>query len=217
MKLLVVEDDAALRRSLEATLNGAGHAPTCVGSGEAGLALAEEGFDALILDIGLPDRDGFDVLRQLRQDGSSLPVILLTARDRISDRIAGLDMGADDYVLKPFDPDELVARIRAVVRRRPSADAVVHYGQLRCDWARGSVEVAGRPLDLRPRELAALRILIDRAGRVVDRDMLVAEIFPNDQVSSNVLDVHIGRLRRKLQPDGPRLKTLRGVGYRLEA
>lgn len=216
MRLLVVEDDALLQRSLDAMLRAAGQNPVCVSSGEACLALLEEGFDALILDIGLPDRDGFDVLGELRRRGHTLPVILLTARDKVTDRIAGLEMGADDYVLKPFDCGELMARIKAVVRRRPMSDEIVRYGTLQCDWSRRVVKIGDRILDLRPRELSVLRILIERAGRVVERELLAAEIFADDIASSNALDVHVGRLRRKLQPDGPRLKTLRGLGYRLE-
>lgn len=216
MRLLVVEDDALLRRSLDAMLRAAGQIPVCVSSGEEGLALLDEGFDALVLDIGLPDRDGFDVLGELRRRGHMLPVILLTARDKVTDRIAGLEMGADDYVLKPFDCGELMARIKAVVRRRPTSDEIVRYGTLQCDWSRRVVKIGDRILDLRPRELSALRILIERAGRVVERELLAAEIFADDVASSNALDIHVGRLRRKLQPDGPRLKTLRGLGYRLE-
>lgn len=216
MRLLVVEDDALLQRSLDAMLRAAGQSPVCVSSGEEGLALLEEGFDALVLDIGLPDRDGFDVLGELRRRGHMLPVILLTARDKVTDRIAGLEMGADDYVLKPFDCGELMARIKAVVRRRPTSDEIVRYGALQCDWSRRVVKIGDRILDLRPRELSALRILIERAGRVVERELLAAEIFADDGASSNALDIHVGRLRRKLQPDGPRLKTLRGLGYRLE-
>ncbi|TAJ73234.1 MAG: response regulator transcription factor [Phenylobacterium sp.] len=219
MKILVVEDDVLLTRSLSATLKAAGHEPHCVATGEAALKSAGgQAFDAVILDIGLPDIDGFDVLALLRREGSSLPVVMLTARDAVRDRIAGLDMGADDYVLKPFDPEELVARVRAVARRRAgAASEILAVGALVCDLHGGTARVGARVLDLRPREWAALKVLASRPGRTVQRDLLMAEMFPGDQaVAPNVLDVHVGRLRRKLQPDGPQLRTLKGHGYRLD-
>lgn len=219
MKILVVEDDAPLRRSLDMTLRTAGHSPVCVETGEAAIAaqLTTE-FDAIILDIGLPDIDGFEILGRLRRGGSSTPVVVLTARDAVRDRVAGLDLGADDYVLKPFEPDELVARIRAVVRRKTGvATDILVVGALTCDLAMTTARIGGRLLDLRPREWAALKVLISRQGRTVNRDMLAAEMFPDEtHVAPNVLDVHVGRLRRKLQPDGPQLRTLRGLGYRLD-
>jgi two-component system response regulator TctD len=219
MKILVVEDDAPLRRSLTATLEGEGHTAVCVGSGEAALTQAgDQAFDAVILDIGLPDIDGFEILGQLRRNGSTTPIVMLTARDAVQDRIAGLDMGADDYVLKPFDPAELVARVRAVVRRKSGyAASTVTVGALTCDWDATTARIGDRLLELRPREWAALKILVLRAGRLVDRALLAAEMFPDEQVvAPNVIDVHVGRLRRQLQPDGPQLRTLRGAGYRLD-
>lgn len=217
MKILVVEDDAALRRSLIATLRAAGHEAVPAASGDAALAADLARIDAVILDVGLPDVDGFEVLGRLRRGGVTVPVVILTARDAVRDRIAGLDIGADDYVLKPFDPDELVARLRAVVRRKSGlATTVTQVGDLRCDWDAGEISVGGRALDLRPRERTALRVLASRVGRTVDRALLEAELFPDETVAPNVLDVHIGRLRRKLAPDGPRIQTLRGIGYRLD-
>ncbi|ATQ45002.1 response regulator transcription factor [Caulobacter mirabilis] len=219
MKILVVEDDAPLRRSLAATLEGSGHQAHCVATGEAALKVsADTAFDAMILDIGLPDIDGFEILGRLRRSGSTLPVVMLTARDAVRDRVAGLDMGADDYVLKPFEPEELVARVRAVARRTiGAASASVVVGELVCDLDGGTARVGDRILDLRPREWAALKVLVGRAGRAVNRALLAAEMFPGDEsVAPNVLDVHVGRLRRKLQPDGPSLRTLRGLGYRLD-
>lgn len=222
MKILVVEDDAPLRRSLAATLKGSGHHAHCVATGAAAMAAisasGEAAFDAVILDIGLPDIDGFEILSQLRRDGSTLPVVMLTARDAVRDRVAGLDMGADDYVLKPFEPDELVARVRAVVRRKTgAATASIVVGELVCQLDDGVARVGDRLLDLRPREWAALKVLVSRPGRTVNRGLLAAEMFPgDDDVAANVLDVHVGRLRRKLQPGGPQIRTLRGVGYRLD-
>lgn len=219
MRILVVEDDKALRHSLEASLHDAGFDARCVESGEQALQLeSAEVFDAAILDIGLPDIDGFDVLRTLRLRGSSTPVLMLTARDGLGDRVAGLDLGADDYLVKPFAPSELVARLRAIVRRRQgqAAGAVV-IGTLFCDWRTGRAHVNDRDLALRPREWAALRVLASRPGQVVDRDLLAAEVFPQDEAPSlNALEIHVGRLRRKLQPDGPAVTNIRGRGYRLD-
>lgn len=159
MKILVVEDDVLLTRSLSATLRAAGHEAHCVASGEAALtAVADNLFDAVILDIGLPDIDGFGVLAALRREGSSLPVVMLTARDAVRDRIAGLDMGADDYVLKPFDPEELVARVRAVVRRRiGAASENLMVGALVCDLRGATAWSARAAWTSRPREWAASR------------------------------------------------------------
>ncbi|MDG2527235.1 response regulator transcription factor [Caulobacter endophyticus] len=219
MKILVVEDDLLLRRSLIATLESEGHVPVCAETGAEAQALAARSdFDAVILDIGLPDIDGFEILGRLRREGFQTPIVVLTARDAVQDRIAGLDMGADDYVLKPFDPFELVARVRAVVRRKGGyAARNVSVGTLTCDWEAGAAWIGERRLDLRPREWAVLRALATRPGRVVDRMQLATEVFPDDQsVLPNALDVHVGRLRRKLLPDGPNLQTLRGAGYRLD-
>jgi two-component system response regulator TctD len=221
MKILVVEDDPPLRRSLTASLESEGHEAVCAETGEIALTLAlahGADFDAVVLDIGLPDIDGFEILGRLRREGLPTPIVMLTARDAVRDRIAGLDMGADDYVLKPFDPFELVARVRAVARRKGGyAARTVHVGALACDWEAGSAWIGDRRLDLRPREWAALKALATRPGRVVERDRLAAEVFPDeDSPSPNALDIHVGRLRRKLAPDGPRLSTLRGVGYRLD-
>lgn len=219
MRILVVEDDKALRHSLEASLHEAGFEASCINSGEQALQLERaEVFDAAILDIGLPDIDGFEVLRTLRRRGSSTPVLMLTARDALGDRVAGLDLGADDYLVKPFAPSELVARLRAIVRRRQgqAAGAVV-VGTLFCDWRTGRALVNDRDLALRPREWAALRVLASRPGQVVDRDLLAAEVFPQDEAPSlNALEIHVGRLRRKLQPDGPAVTNIRGRGYRLD-
>nr|WP_316626876.1 response regulator transcription factor [uncultured Brevundimonas sp.] len=219
MRILVVEDDKALRHSLEASLHEAGFEASCIDSGEQALQLENaEVFDAAILDIGLPDIDGFEVLRTLRRRGSTTPVLMLTARDALGDRVAGLDLGADDYLVKPFAPSELVARLRAIVRRRQgqAAGAVV-VGTLCCDWRTGRALVNDRDLALRPREWAALRILASRSGQVVDRDLLAAEVFPQDEAPSlNALEIHVGRLRRKLQPDGPAVTNIRGRGYRLD-
>lgn len=219
MRILVVEDDKALRHSLEASLHTAGFEARCTGSGQEAIDLEQtNAFDAAILDVGLPDVDGFEVLQTLRRRGSATPILMLTARDALGDRVAGLDFGADDYLVKPFAPVELIARLRAVVRRRQgqAAGAVV-IGALVCDWSSGRVTVNERELSLRPREWAALRVLASRPRQVVDRDLLAAEVFPQDEAPSlNALEIHVGRLRRKLQPDGPAVTNIRGRGYRLD-
>lgn len=219
MRILVVEDDKALRHSLEASLHAASFESRSTDSGEQALRLEEtEIFDAAVLDIGLPDIDGFEVLKTLRRRGSSTPVLMLTARDALGDRVAGLDFGADDYLVKPFAPSELIARLRAIVRRREGrAAGATLVGSLVCDWNTGRAQVNDRELSLRPREWAALRVLASRAGQVVDRELLAAEVFPQDEAPSlNALEIHVGRLRRKLQPDGPAVTNIRGRGYRLD-
>lgn len=219
MRILVVEDDKALRHSLESSLKDAGFDTVCVSHGA--LALEQESsssFDATVLDIGLPDIDGFEVLGALRRRGSMTPVLMLTARDALSDRVAGLDIGADDYLVKPFAPSELAARLRAIIRRRQGvAGGAVEVGALVCDWRTGRAQIGHRDLDLRPREWAVLRVLASRPGRVVDRDLLAAEVFADEtSYSVNALEIHVGRLRRKLQPDGPAVTNIRGRGYRLD-
>lgn len=219
MRILVVEDDKALRHSLEASLHAASFESRSTDSGEQALRLEEtEIFDAAVLDIGLPDIDGFEVLKTLRRRGSSTPVLMLTARDALGDRVAGLDFGADDYLVKPFAPSEFIARLRAIVRRREGrAAGATLVGSLVCDWNTGRAQVNDRELSLRPREWAALRVLASRAGQVVDRELLAAEVFPQDEAPSlNALEIHVGRLRRKLQPDGPAVTNIRGRGYRLD-
>lgn len=219
MRILVVEDDKALRHSLEASLLAVGFALRSTDSGDQALHLeATEAFDAAVLDIGLPDIDGFEVLKTLRRRGSQTPVLMLTARDALGDRVAGLDFGADDYLVKPFAPSELIARLKAIVRRREGrAAGAAIVGSLVCDWDAGRAQVNDRVLSLRPREWAALRVLASRAGQVVDRDLLAAEVFPQDEAPSlNALEIHVGRLRRQLQPDGPAVTNIRGRGYRLD-
>lgn len=219
MRILVVEDDKALRHSLEASLRSAGFEPRCTDQGAEALRLdQDEAFDAAIIDIGLPDIDGFEILTAIRRRGSSTPVLMLTARDALSDRVAGLDLGADDYLVKPFAPVELIARLRAIVRRRQGqAAGAVTIGSLVCHWDAGRAQVNDRELSLRPREWATLKVLVSRSGQVVDRELLAAEVFPYDEAPSlNALEIHVGRLRRKLQPDGPAIINIRGRGYRLD-
>lgn len=179
---------------------------------------AEEAYGLIILDIGLPDMSGFDVLKQLRRAGLQTPVLLLTARDAVKDRVAGLDLGGDDYMLKPFDPTELEARVRALVRRSHGAGSpLLSVGGLVCDPSTGTVTIKDRPIELRRRELALLQCLLSRPGKVVSRERLSSELFGHDEpVGPNALELYVARLRKKLQPDGPTIRTLRGLGYMID-
>jgi two-component system, OmpR family, response regulator len=220
VRILIVEDDAALARSLVALLRGAGHAVDHVATGEDALMVsAGEPYALVVLDVGLPGQDGFAVLQALRRRGERVPVLMLTARDALDDRVRGLDLGADDYLRKPFAPVELEARIRALGRRRggdPTPELVV--GALKLNRSSGEAQVAGRALDLRRREWAVLDALATRAGQIVPRETLLAEVFGFDEpVGPNALEVNITRLRGKLAPEGPAIRTIRGVGYILDA
>ncbi len=219
MRLLIVEDDAPLARSIAAVLRAGGHAADHVATGEdALLVVAGEPYALVILDVGLPGIDGFTVLRRMRARGDRVPVLMLTARDALDDRVRGLDLGADDYLRKPFAPEELEARVRALGRRRggdPTPELVV--GALTLNRSSGSARVGARPLDLRRREWAVLDALATRAGQIVPRETLQAEVFGYDEpVGPNAMEVNITRLRGKLAPDGPAIRTVRGVGYLLD-
>lgn len=216
----MIEDDASLARSIAALLRAGGHAVDHVATGEDALSVVgREPYALVILDVGLPDMDGFSVLAELRRRGERVPVLMLTARDALDDRVRGLDLGADDYLRKPFDPEELEARVRALGRRRggdPTPELTV--GSLTINRSTSAADVAGRPLDLRRRELAVLESLATRAGHVVPRELLIGEVFGFDEpVGSNAIEVHVTRLRGKLAPDGPGIRTVRGVGYMLDA
>ncbi|MEH3039079.1 MAG: response regulator transcription factor [Sphingomonas paucimobilis] len=220
MRILIVEDDAPLARSIVALLRGAGHAVDHVAGGDDALmVLATEPYALVVLDVGLPDLDGFAVLQALRKRGDRVPVLMLTARDALDDRVRGLDLGADDYLRKPFAPEELEARIRALGRRRggdPVPELVI--GSLTLNRSTGQAQVGDRLLDLRRREWAVLDALATRAGQIVPRETLQSEVFGYDEpVGPNAIEVNITRLRGKLAPDGPAIRTVRGVGYLLDA
>lgn len=219
MRILVVEDDFALARGLVNAVKAQGWAADHVARGAIALAeVRTEPYAAVILDIGLPDISGLDVLRRMRAEGLRIPVLILTARDRLEDKVEGLDAGADDYLLKPFELDELNARIRALARRGRGTDlvAVTQLGNLEIDRARGEASINGKPLDLRPREWAVLDALAAQPGTLVSRNRLFGELFSHETpVAPNALDVHVGRLRRKLMPLGPEIRTVRGRGYML--
>ncbi|MEY2631896.1 MAG: hypothetical protein RIR00_550 [Pseudomonadota bacterium] len=214
MRLLLVEDDPVLGDGLRVGLRQAGFTVDWLRDGESALAaLASEGFALVVLDLGLPRRDGLSVLQQLRGRGLDLPVLVLTARDGTADKIAGLDAGADDYLVKPIDLDELAARIRALLRRAGGrANPVLELNGLRLDPAAHSVSLDGRPVNLSGREFALLHLLLDHAGRVLTRVQLEQALYGwEGDVESNSLEVHIHHLRKKLGSE--RIRTLRGVGY----
>jgi two-component system, OmpR family, response regulator len=214
MRILVVEDDSLLGDGIKAGLVQAGFAVDWVRDGVAGkLALETETHAALVLDLGLPRLDGLDLLRCLRAQGDRMPVLILTARDAIEDRVKGLDSGADDYMVKPFDLHELAARLRALIRRSAGeATPVLRVGDIELDPAARRVQFRGRPLDLQPREYALLHAFMLNAGKVLTREQLSERLYAwGDEVGSNAIDVHIHHLRRKLASE--LIRTVRGVGY----
>src|SRR5512139_437183 len=220
MRLLLVEDDPMLGAALKAGLQQDGHVVDWVQSaGQADTAWIAAGraaaYDAIVLDLGLPDGSGIDLLKRARRRRNATPVLIATARDRVADRIAGLDAGADDYMVKPIDLDELAARLRAIERRVVGrADPAIVIGDLAIDLATRSVVKAGQPLDLTARELAVLLALAKRPGVTLSRDQLVEALYGwEGSIESNAIDVHIHHLRRKLGADV--IETQRGLGWRL--
>mgnify|MGYP000867404366 CR=1 FL=1 len=216
MRALVVEDDKDLNRQLVRALTDAGFAVDSASDGEEGFFLGEtEPYDIVVLDIGLPKLDGLSVLEQWRRQERKMPVILLTARDRWSDKVAGMDSGADDYLAKPFHMEELLARIRAQVRRASGhAKAEIECGPLRLDTKTARVTLDGQPIKLTSHEYRLLAYLLHHNGRVVSRTELVEHLYEQDfDRDSNTIEVFIGRLRKKIPPD--MIVTIRGLGYRL--
>ena len=218
MRLLLVEDDRMLGESVQIGLQQDGYAVDWVRNAEEGLAAALlHDYAELLLDLGLPLGDGLSLLRGLRERGRATPVLIVTARDAVAQRIAGLDAGADDYVLKPFDLDELSARIRAVTRRgagRPAAQLTV--GEVQLDTAARRCLRAGRVVELTAREFMLLRVLMERAGRIVSKDELESALFDwGSEVESNVVEVYVSQLRRKLGREF--IATRRSLGYVVEA
>jgi two-component system OmpR family response regulator/two-component system response regulator QseB len=214
MRVLLAEDDPQLGDGLTVGLRQAGYAVDWVKDGMAAdLALASESFDLLVLDLGLPRLTGMEVLQRLRARGQALPVLILTARDATGDKVAGLDAGADDYLIKPIDLDELAARARALTRRASGhANPRLEIGTLTIDPAARQVLQGGMPVELSAREFSLLLSLVEHAGRVMTRAQLEASLYGwRDEPDSNALEVHIHHLRKKLGADF--IKTLRGVGY----
>lgn len=218
MRILVVEDDAALARVLGEGLGRMGLTVEHAAGGRLAEAmLAVRYFDALILDLGLPDLSGLDVLRHLRARNKALPVLILTARDAVSDRVAGLDAGADDYLVKPFDFTELEARLRALFRRSEAArHGRVTFGRLGFEMHHRQAFVDQTPLALSARETAVLELLIQRAGRVVSKEALLDHLAQTTDVGENAIEVYVHRLRKKLVGSGVSVRTLRGLGYLLD-
>jgi DNA-binding response OmpR family regulator len=221
MRILLVEDDPVIATSLAKGLREAAYAVDVVGDGDAAVyQAAVNPYDAIVLDVMLPKRDGFAVCRELRRRSLSVPVLMLTARDAVGDRIAGLDTGADDYLTKPFEFGELLARLRALLRRGPAlVPAVLRVGDLELDTHGHRASRAGRPVALTTREYALLEFLARNAGRVVGRAEISDHVWDdNYDPASNLIESYINRLRRKLDSTGfaPLIHTRRGAGYLLE-
>jgi two-component system, OmpR family, response regulator len=218
MRILIAEDDRIIADGLCRSLRQNGFAVDCAGNGtDADTALVTNHYDLLILDLGLPKLSGLEVLRRMRGRGNKTPVLILTALDGTNDRVKGLDLGADDYMGKPFDLAELEARVRALTRRSTGTSPVMQYGALTYDQVGRVAEVNGQSLDLSARELGLLEILLTRIGRLVSKDQLVDQLCGwGEEVSHNAIEVYIHRLRKKLEPAGVRIATVRGLGYCLE-
>jgi two-component system, OmpR family, response regulator QseB len=218
MRLLLVEDDTMLGRGMRQGLAEAGFTVDWVTDGHAAeLALANGVYDLALLDVGLPAKDGMTLLSEMRARRDALPVLIVTARDSVADRIAGLNAGADDYVLKPFDLDELVARVRALLRRRAgAAGPLLECGGIVLDPVRREVRKDGQEVPLSAREFALLEALMQRPGAVLSREQLEDTVYGwGEEVGSNAVEVHLHKLRRKLGPDT--IRNVRGVGYKVSA
>ncbi|MBP6900389.1 MAG: response regulator transcription factor [Burkholderiaceae bacterium] len=216
MRLLLVEDDPTLRAQLCAGLQEAGHVVDAADNGRDGLHLGATGsYDAAILDLGLPQLDGISVLKRWREAGRTLPVLILTARDSWHEKVAGIDAGADDYLGKPFHMEELLARVRALIRRAQGlASPLLHCGALTLDTRSNRVTLDGQPVALTSHEFRLLAYLMHRPGSVVSRAELTEQLYAQDfDRDSNTIEVFIARLRRKLPPES--IETVRGMGYRL--
>ncbi|TSE20958.1 Virulence transcriptional regulatory protein PhoP [Tepidimonas alkaliphilus] len=218
MRVLLVEDEAALAQRLAVSLRAAGYTVDVACDGRRAWELGGvEPYDAIVLDLGLPQLDGLTVLQRWRAEGVAAPVLILTARDAWQDKVAGIDAGADDYLTKPFHTEELLARLRALIRRaHGAAHPVLRCGALELDTRQQRASVAGQPLGLTAQELRVLTVLMHRAGQVVSRDELMEQLYGlGGERDSNTIEVFVARLRRKLPPGS--IQTVRGLGYRLEA
>jgi two-component system, OmpR family, response regulator QseB len=218
-RILIAEDEPRLAAFLDKGLRANGYTTTIVGDGGAASMMArDEDFDLLILDIGLPGKDGFQVLRDLRAAGQHMPVVILTARDNVSDKVAGFEGGADDYLTKPFKFEELLVRVKARMREAPAApeaSSVLRAGGLALDGRSRRVTIDGEALELTAREFTLLETFMRHPDQVLSREQLLSHVWGYDHdPGSNVVDVYIGYLRRKLGPDA--IRTVRGAGYRLE-
>ncbi|MCE9633681.1 MAG: response regulator [Methylophilales bacterium] len=217
MRVLLVEDDPLLGDGVKTGLKQAGFAVDWVVDGRlAQLALESEEYALVVLDIGLPKMSGLDLLKWLRQRGNELPVLILTARDTVIDRVNGLDTGADDYLVKPFDLDELIARLRALLRRsNGKSNPMLQHGDIALDMAAHAATQQGRPVELSAREFSLLQELLQNTGRVLSREQLEQRLYGwGEEVESNSVEVHIHHLRKKLGSD--LIRTVRGVGYTID-
>lgn len=218
MKILVVEDEPLIASFLEKGLREAGFNVRVTHDGDEGYALAcTESFDALILDIMLPGRDGLSILKKLREKGSPVPVLILTARNELDEKVQGLGLGADDYLTKPFFIEELIARIHAVVRRQTRDQvSVLQAGDLQVNLLTRQVLSNGEPVELTVREFSLLEYLLRFPGRVLTRAQILEQVWHYDfDPKTNIVDVYVRRVRKKLGPTGDRIETVRGVGYRV--
>ena len=219
MRILLAEDDSVLADGLSRSLRHAGYATDCVADGSAAdLALATQDFDLLILDLGLPRMPGLEVLRRLRARNSHLPVLILTASDSIEQRVTVLDLGADDYMARPFALSELEARVRALTRRGAGGGpSVIRHGPLCYDQVGRLAYLGEQLLELSARELGVLEVLLLRSGRLVSKEQLVDHLCEwGEEVSNNAIEVYVHRLRKKVEADGVHIATVRGLGYCLE-
>ena len=218
MRILVVEDDALLADGLTATLTRAGHAVQQARTGRhADLLLRAEEFDLVVLDVGLPDIDGFEVLRRMRARRSVTSVLVLTAREAVEDRVHGLDLGADDYLTKPFSLTEFEARVRALLRRSAAPPAQWSVAGLVVDVTAKRVRVHDKPVDLTPREWALLELFLARPNRVLSKDQIAESLFAVEEtLSPNAIEVYVSRLRTKIEEAGVCIRTVRGFGYMWE-
>jgi two-component system, OmpR family, response regulator MprA len=216
--VLLVDDDAPIRRMLERTLAAEGYTVHAVADGGAALARVERFLpDVIVLDVAMPGLDGLAVTRRLRGKGLGVPILLLTARDAVEERVAGLDAGADDYLVKPFEVSELTARIRALLRRNHPPGEQLAFADLVLDAESGTARRSGRTVDLTRREAELLELLLRNAKRVVTRELALEEVWGGDgEVGANVVDRYVAYLRRKLG-EPPLIHTVRGVGFRLDA
>lgn len=221
MRVLVVEDELALQVQIKEQLEKKGFAVDTAGTGAEGLYFGEEfSIDAAIIDLGLPDFSGIELIKRLRDQGKTFPILILTARDRWQNKVEGLDVGADDYLVKPFHFEELLARLNALIRRSAGkAHPCLESGQIKLDTLTQTVTVSDRRLDLTAYEYKVLEYLLMHEGKVVSKTVLTEHIYDQDfDLDSNVIEVFIGRLRKKIDPDGKLnpIETLRGRGYRFQ-
>ena len=219
MRFAVVEDNETLANGIAHQLRDQGHAVDVLHDGTEALDfLRQDSADILILDVNLPSLSGFDILRALRSDGNAMPIILLTARGDLQDRVTGLDAGADDYLIKPFDMEELDARIRALIRRKPlEGGSVIQLGALTYDRAGRRLQLSGNDLAIPQRELAVFECLFERAGQIVSKSQIADHLYGiGAEIEERVVEVYVSRLRKKLSDANIEIKSARGLGYMME-